>query len=70
MNANLLNYNLTILDIRNFDSSALISKDVNLFPDINLNGTIYFNSEKFDNNLFNINNIQYWTQIDVSNFTF
>ena len=59
-------YNLTLLDIRNFDSHALSNKDTNLFPDISPNGTIYFNSDKFNKSLFINNNIKNWVQIDVS----
>ena len=58
-------YNLTVLDIRNFDSSSLIP-NINLFPDINSNGTIYYNSVKFDKNFLNNNNVKNWVQIDVS----
>ena len=58
--------NLTIIDIRNFNTSLL--KDGNkMFNDINstLNGTIYYNSNKFDTNLFDREILENWTLIDL-----
>ena len=51
--------------IRNFDSSSLKIKETNLFPDISLNGTIYYNSNKFEKDLLINNNIFNWDKIDV-----
>ena len=58
--------NLTEIDIRNFNTSSL--KDgKKMFNDINstLNGTIYYNSNKFDFNLFDMEILENWTLIDI-----
>ena len=56
--------NLEFLDIRNFNTSN-INNDSRLFFNLKENGTIYFNSDKFNKSFFLNNTLETWKKYDV-----
>ena len=50
---------LEYLDISDFDSSSLVDKDSYLFLGLNETGKVVYNPDKFDDNLFDLSNLDW-----------